>query len=153
MTVRDLIDGLSRRLQDVLQDRAMMRKAISFASIGFVNATIDFCVFTFAHYYLEWPIIVANPTGWIIAVTNSYVMNSMFTFAAESGRKLRLKDYVAFAATQFGGLIANTATVYAASFFVPTWMAKIPALGVSFLVDFSLSNFVVFRRRGTSPHS
>ena len=31
-------------------------------------------------------IIVANELAWVIAVTNSYVMNSLTTFAVESGR-------------------------------------------------------------------
>ena len=46
-----------------------------------------------------------------MAVTNSYVLNSMITFAAESGRRLSFKAYVTFAATQVGGLVANTITV------------------------------------------
>jgi putative flippase GtrA len=31
------------------------------------------------------------------------------------------------------------------------WIAKLGAIGVTFLVNFSLSHFVVFRRRENSP--
>jgi putative flippase GtrA len=49
--------------------------------------------------------------------------------------------------TQAGGLIANTTTVFALSYFMSAWMAKIPAIGASFIVDFTLSHLIVFRRR------
>jgi len=152
MGIRQSLEHLYRRLQEAWQDRALVLKAVSFATIGVVNATIDFSVFTFSYYYLGWPILVANPLAWVIAVTNSYVMNSLITFAAESGRKLRVKDYVMFAAAQAGGLVANTLTVLVVSQFVAAWIAKISAIGVSFVVDFSLSHFVVFRRREKPPH-
>jgi putative flippase GtrA len=137
-------DGLLRRLG---LDRAIVLKAASFAMIGLVNTGIDFGVFTFTHYYLGWSIIVANPIAWLIAVSNSYTMNSMITFAAETGRRLSAKAYITFILSQVGGLIANTTTVFILSYFMPAWMAKIPAIGASFIVDFTLSHLVVFRRQ------
>ena len=145
MGIFHAFDGLLRRLQKI--DRAILVKAVSFAIIGLVNTGIDFGVFTFIYYYLGWHILVANPIAWLLAVSNSYVLNSMITFAAETGRRLSVKAYITFILTQAGGLIANTATVFILSFFVPAWMAKIPAIGASFIVDFTLSHLVVFRRR------
>jgi putative flippase GtrA len=141
------IDSLLQRILPAWVDRAMLAKAVSFALIGCVNAVVDFIVFTIAHIHFGLPIIPANLLAWMVAVTNSYVLNSMFTFATESGRRLTLARYVAFAASQTGGLIANTATVFVASYFVPVLIAKLLAIGASFVVDFSLSHFVVFRRR------
>jgi putative flippase GtrA len=112
-----------------------------------VNTGIDFGVFTFTYYYLGWHILVANPIAWLLAVSNSYVLNSMITFAAETGRRLSVKAYITFIFTQAGGLVANTMTVFILSYFMPAWMAKIPAIGASFIVDFTLSHLVVFRRR------
>jgi len=86
-----------------------------------------------------------------VAVTNSYVLNSMITFAAESGRKLTFRRYIAFAATQVGGLIANTTTVFVVSFFIPVLIAKLLAIFASFVVDFTLSHLLVFRRREETP--
>ena len=152
MGVRQLLDRLYRRLQEAWQERAFILKAASFATVGVINAIIDFSVFTFAHYYLGWRILSANGVAWIIAVTNSYLMNSLTTFAAESGRRLRVKDYMVFAASQVGGLIANTLTVYIlTSFLLQAWIAKLAAIGVTFLVNFSLSHFVVFRQRENLP--
>ena len=128
-------------------DRGIVVKAASFAMIGVVNTGIDFGVFTFTHYYLGLAIIVANPIAWLMAVSNSYVMNSMITFAAETGRRLSVKAYITFIFSQAGGLVANTTTVFVLSYFMPAWMAKIPAIGASFIVDFTLSHLVVFRRQ------
>ena len=45
-------------------------------------------------------------------------------FAAESGRTLRVRDYLTFCASQTGGLITNTATVFLGSYFMPVLAAK-----------------------------
>jgi putative flippase GtrA len=144
MGILHTFDGRLRRLG---LDRAIVVKAACFAMIGLVNTGIDFGVFTFTHYYLGWAIIVANPIAWLMAVSNSYVMNSMITFAAETGRRLTGKAYITFIFSQVGGLIANTTTVFVLSHFMPAWMAKLPAIGASFIVDFTLSHLVVFRRQ------
>ena len=133
--------------------RATGIKAVSFAAIGLVNSAVDLGVFSFAYYYLELPLIPANAMAWTVAVTGSYILNSLTTFARESGRELRLRTYVSFAASQAAGLVTNTATVFVASYFMPVLAGKIIAIGASFLVNFSLSHLVVFRERhgaGTS---
>jgi putative flippase GtrA len=146
------IDRLLQRLLPAWVDRTILAKALSFGAIGCVNAAIDFGVFSLLHLYFGWPILIANPIAWCVAVTNSYVLNSMVTFAAESGRRLSFKRYITFATTQVGGLIANTITVMIASYFVPVLVAKLMAIGASFVVDFTLSHLVVFRRRPETSH-
>ena len=93
------------------------------------------------------PIVVANTVAWVVAVSGSYVMNSTITFAAESGRRLHLKGYLGFALSQIMGFFANTGTVWCLVelLFVPAWAAKVAAIAVSFVVNFSLSHFLVFR--------
>jgi putative flippase GtrA len=74
-------------------------------------------------------------------------MNSFITFAAVTQRELSLRTYGKFLASGILGLIANTATVVALSYVIPVLAAKLAAIGVSFIVNFSLSHFVVFRTR------
>jgi putative flippase GtrA len=151
-----------------------LSKAISFGLIGVVNAGVDASIFFLARAALmasggavaaaaafasacdctaaETPIIVAaNTISWLVAVTGSYVMNTSITFAAESGRQLRWKDYARFAASGVVGLIANTATLVAAYDHMPIWAAKGCAILAGFVVNFGLSHFVVFRPRKTDP--
>ncbi len=141
------LSRLAQRMLTAWHERAIVLKAVSFAVVGLVNSAVDFGVFSFAYYYLTLPIVTANVLAWIVAVTGSYVMNSLTTFARESGRALTFKAYAGFAVSQVAGLIANTATVLIASYFIPVLIGKVLAIGASFLVNFSLSHFVVFRKR------
>lgn len=141
--VRELVD----RLVAALRARAMLLKAMSFAAVGVVNTLIDLGVFLLALGYLTSSLVVSNVMAWFVAVSASYVMNSFVTFAAESGRKLTSRAYLTFLASGVAGVIANTATLVVAAQMLPVLGAKLLAIAVSFLVNFSLSHFVVFRRR------
>src|SRR5262249_29092472 len=134
--------------------RVLLRKAISFGLVGVVNTFIDFGTFMFGVKILGLPLVAANLLSWVVAVSGSYVLNCFITFAAESGRRLTWRGYATFAASGIAGLIANTATVVlVASVLAPLLpnanvpVAKLSAIGVSFIVNFSMSHFVVFRRR------
>jgi len=92
-------------------------------------------------------LIVANVSAWLIAVSGSYVMNSFTTFSAETGGKLRLKDYAGFVGSGLIAVVATTTTVVLAANYLPVWAAKGVAILVSFVVNFSITHFVVFRAR------
>ena len=152
----------------------MLIKATSFALVGVVNATVNYIIFWLGLRViagapavagaLNWAaeschctsaenagIIASNVVAWCVAVTGSYVMNSMTTFAAESGRKLTWCAYLTFAASGLLGLLADTVTLLIASKFLPIMLAKLVAIGAAFVVNFSMSHFVVFRKRSSSP--
>jgi len=153
----------------------MLRKATSFALIGVINVFVDAGVFLTAYWYLSASesalrrldalaalcgcfstetaaLISANVTSWGVAVTGSYVMNSFITFAAESGRRLRWRDYGTFLASGILGAVANTVVLVAAAQFMPVLAAKGCAILAGFFVNFSMSHFVVFspRRRAAA---
>ena len=144
------LSDLFNRLIDAWHGRAIGLKAISFALVGLLNSAVDFGVFSFAYYYLELPIVLANVIAWCVAVSGSYVMNSLTTFARESGRELRLTAYASFALSQVAGLVANTTTVLIASYFMPVLIGKVLAIAASFMVNFTLSHFFVFRKHPES---
>jgi len=127
--------------------RGAALKAVSFGLIGAVNTVIDASVFFLALTYLTSSLIAANLLAWAVAVSCSYVMNSFITFARESGRKLRWRDYGTFVVSGIAGVIVNTTTLVVAAMFMPVWAAKACAILASFLVNFTLSHFVVFRVR------
>jgi putative flippase GtrA len=135
------------RLVRASRDRGLRLKAMSFGVIGVVNTLIDYSIFLLGYYVFGLPLVPANILSWFVAVSGSYVMNSFITFAAESGRQLRWRDYGTFVVSGIAGLIANTITLVAISYVLPVLVAKLFAIGVSFLVNFSLSHFIVFRPR------
>jgi putative flippase GtrA len=163
---------LAKRLENAWRRRTLSLKAMSFALIGVINTAVDYALFLLARSILQHApaalalftsfsescccgrpdtilLIAANMMSWIVAVSGSYILNSSITFAAESGRKLRWRHYLTFVVSGIAGLIANTATlVFAAQVLgLPVWLAKAAAILASFVVNFSLSHFVVFRVR------
>jgi putative flippase GtrA len=172
MTRGSRFDSARAILSDAWRNRGVSIKALSFAMIGVVNTLVDYGVFLLARAVLSRSVaglaaigslndlcqcsdamtttlVVANLISWSIAVTGSYVMNSSITFAAESGRQLRLNAYLTFVASGVVGLLVNTATLLFAAeiLLLPVWLAKAVAILASFLVNFSMSHFVVFRPR------
>jgi putative flippase GtrA len=147
MRLPPLLDRLFRRLVQAWRTRGVTLKAASFALVGVVNTFIDLGIFLAAYNLLSLPLIPANVLAWLVAVSGSYVMNSFITFAAESGRQLRWRAYGAFVASGVAGVITNTAILVVASYWLPVLAAKLLAIAVSFVVNFSLSHFVVFRTR------
>lgn len=167
-------DSARPGLADAPRQRPLHRKAVIFALIGVVNTAVDYVVFLLARAAFEHSatalllfnalaenchcggttvlLIAANITSWTVAVSGSYIMNSSITFAAESGKKLRWGHYAAFVASGIAGLIANTATLLVAAqiLSLPIWLAKALAVLASFVVNFALSHFVVFRVHGES---
>ena len=146
MRLPPLLDRLFRLVQ-AWRTRGVTLKAASFALVGVVNTFIDLGIFLAAYNLLQLPLIPANVLAWLVAVSGSYVMNSFITFAAESGRQLRWRAYGAFVASGVAGVITNTAILVVASYWLPVLAAKLLAIAVSFVVNFSLSHFVVFKTR------
>ena len=172
MSLGSRLCAIQLRFVEGGRNRALSRKAISFALVGVVNTMVDYSVFLAARALLHHgpraqavfdslsmscncaspttiSLVAANMISWTIAVSGSYVMNSSITFAAESGRKLRWGAYLTFVGSGMVGWLANTATlVFAAqALMVPVPIAKAAAILASFIVNFSLSHFVVFRVR------
>ena len=141
------LENLRTRLTDAWQRRAVSLKALSFATVGLINTAVDATVFFLMLGFATSSLIVANVSAWLIAVTGSYVMNSFTTFSAETGGRLRLKDYAGFVGSGLVAVIATTTTVVLAANYLPVWAAKGVAILVSFVVNFSITHFVVFRAR------
>ena len=135
------------------RNRSVSFKAITFALIGVVNTIVDYGVFLAAHVALDLSLVAANTLSWLAAVSGSYILNSTITFAAESGRKLRWLAFFTFVASGVAGWLANTAALVVAveTLLLPVWLAKLLAVMASFIVNFSLSHFVVFRVRPSLP--
>ena len=127
--------------------RPMVAKILSFGLIGLGNTVVDLAIFTFAYTVLALPLVPSNVMAWLVAVSGSYVMNSMITFRAESGRVLRRKDYFSFVASGILGVVCTTTTLVVLSNFMPVLYAKLIAIIVSFVVNFTMSHFVVFRQK------
>jgi len=172
MTAASWLGALRLQILHGWRRGAFSRKAVLFAMIGAINAVVDYAVFFLARaLFTHWPgalalfaatatacrcagagtvsFIVANLISWSVAVTNSYILNASITFAAESGRQLRWRAYFVFVTSGVAGWLANTATLIftAQVLLLPVALAKAIAIMASFVVNFALSHYVVFRVR------
>jgi putative flippase GtrA len=148
----------------------VLTRASLYSAIGVINTLVDYGVFFavrmglslstatmaifailahFTHMATAETVllVISNVIAWLVAVTGSYVMNSMITFGAESGRRLRWRDYTSFLLSGIAAVITNTVTLIVAAqiLLLPVWLAKAAASCASVLLNFSLLNFVVFR--------
>ncbi len=149
------VKNLLLRLQRGWNERAIALKAASFAAVGLLNTMIDFAVFWTAVHQFDLPIVPANVVSWLVAVSNSYVLNSFVTFARESNRQLRWRSYFTFLGAGVAGLVVNTTVLVIAVELMPRVIgdpsvqlaaSKGCAILAAFLVNFSLSHFIVFRQ-------
>jgi putative flippase GtrA len=171
-----ILHRFAQRARQIWRERGVLRKAITYALIGLINVAVDATVFFTLYATLTsgrganlWftqiveacgcasvstlTLIAANLVSWIVAVSGSYVMNSFITFAVESGRKLRWHAYGKFVASQIAGVVVNTTVLVLTAQVLPVWGAKGLAILAAYLVNFTLSNFVVFRPQRSGPVS
>ena len=133
--------------------RELAFQMFRFGLVGVANAGVDAAVFFSMVAILgalapglspDWTLIVSNTTSFIVAVTCSYVLNSIFTFKKHH-TELGFRGYLLFAASQVAGFIAHTATLVIAAKYVPLPVAKLLGIGVGFVVNFTLARVMVFR--------
>ena len=139
------IENLRLRLIAAWRERAVALKALSFALVGLVNTAVDAAIFFLLLGFVTSSLVIANVTAWFVANTGSYVMNSFTTFSAETGGKLSARHYAGFVGSGIVAVTASTIALLIAAKFMPVWAAKGIAILVSFVVNFSITHFVVFR--------
>jgi putative flippase GtrA len=137
----------SGSMMSMLRQSRFSLKLISFALVGVGNTAIDFGVFMLCYNLVELPLIVSNVMAWLVAVSCSYIVNTLTTFSAESGRVLRWRDYISFVLSGVLGVLATTAVLVVMSNFVQIVFAKLLSILAGFLVNFTMSHFIVFRSR------
>jgi putative flippase GtrA len=132
------------------------RKMLSFGLIGAVNGVVNYAVTVGVTLFMLTPLALsandialgaAKALGWAVAVTNSYLLNTMITFAAESGRKLTWRTYGRFVASGTLGLTVEVVSFLVAVRYLPLAIAAIVPIGLAFIANFAMTRFVVFPNR------
>ncbi len=79
-----------------------------------------------------------------MAVSNSYLFNTLFTFAAESGRRLTWATYWRFVASGTVGLAIEVLSFLLAVRYLPLSLAAIVPIGLAFVANFAMARIFVF---------
>lgn len=134
-----------------------IRKMVSFGIIGVTNALVNYVVTVGVTVLALSPLGLAasdvalglaKALGWAVAVSNSYLLNTRFTFRRESGGRFSLATYLRFVASGTVGLAVEVASFLLAVRYLPLSVAAIVPIGLAFLVNFAMARLFVFSRKG-----
>ena len=133
------------------------RKMLSFGVIGVGNGFVNYGVTVGVTVLVLTPLGLAasdpalglaKALGWAVAVSNSYLLNTLFTFAYESGGRLSWPTYLRFVASGTVGLAIEVASFLFAVRYLPLSLAAIVPIGLAFVANFAMARLFVFSRPG-----
>jgi putative flippase GtrA len=112
------------------------RQLYKFAVVGVLNTAIDFALFSVLYFLFGVPIVAANTVGYCTGVVNSFVWNKYWTFADQRHHGRVAHQFPLFFALYLVGLGLSNLTIWALALLMPALLAKVFAVGVSFLWNF-----------------
>jgi putative flippase GtrA len=120
---------------------------VRFGLVGGLNTLVDFVVFAALHVGLGTPLVLANVLAWLVAMTNSYVLNTRFTFK-EPGREKPLVDLkrgLRFFGVSVGALLVASGLLIALAEIMPALTAKAVLIVVMPVLSFAAYRLIVYR--------
>lgn len=134
--------------------RSHTRRATAFVGIGAVNTVVDFSVFACLNQIVGLDPIVSNVLAFLIAVTNSYVLNALITFVDRRSGRSTFRNFARFFVVAVIAMIVSTAFVYLISMVAHPLIAKLIAIAASTAVGYiGYYRFVFSGESGEVPRA
>lgn len=133
-----------------LRDRMGMEnrfRFIKFGVVGVLNTALDFFVFVTLIRIFDWDPLVANCLSYSVAVSNSYVLNLIWTFRGKNGASFSLQSFLTFVAVNSVGFLIGTFVIWQLKSVVVAELAKIFAIGLTLVWNFCGTKYFVIDRR------
>jgi putative flippase GtrA len=137
--------------------RSHPRRIATFIGIGAVNTAIDISAFAFLYGVVGLDVVSSNVLAFLFAVTNSYALNFLITFADRRSRRGTLRSFASFLCVAAVAMGVSTAIVYFMSMLTHPLIAKLIAAGASTTINYIGSYRFVFAggsgggRRASEP--
>lgn len=123
-------------------NKESQKRLIRFCVVGGANTLIDFGVFIGLHFGLGAGVMTAHVAGAFLAIVNSYLLNKFWTFGDTTPHNARqISRFVGISLT---GLALSSVAIYLCKMIMPVFPAKILAVFVSLVWNYSGSKFFVF---------
>lgn len=116
-----------------------------FSLIGVVNTLIDFALFTIFVIFFDWHAVPANIVAFLLALTNSYILNRRFTFKGYMGSNRLAPQAARFLIVHVGGLILSTGLVWGFAGMIGPFPAKLVAIFITVFWNYTGSHHFVFK--------
>ena len=127
--------------------RIDLKRMAKFALVGVANTAVDFAVFSLLFFWLDWNLILANSLAFCAGVINSFVLNSIWTFRGEQGRRAPLANLNRYFLVSLVGLgISNLVVWLLAAPLTPIGAKLVAVLG-SYTWNYAASRRFVFSDR------
>ena len=116
--------------------RSHPRRIATFVGIGAVNTAIDISAFACLYGLAGMHVVPANVLAFLIAVTNSYVLNLLITFADRGSTRGTLRSFARFLSVAVAAMCVSTAIVYLISMVTHPMIAKLVATAASTAINY-----------------
>lgn len=120
---------------------------LKFGAVGVVNTAVDFIVFVTLVRWLHWNPLLANSASYTVAVSNSYVLNLLWTFRKRDGARLGLRSFVIFVSVNSVGFLIGSAVIWKLQSLMMVEAAKLIAIAVTLIWNFFGTKYFVIDRR------
>ena len=118
---------------------------IRFGIVGCSGMIVDFGMTWLCKEKLRWNKYLSNSLGFVLAATNNYIWNRLWTFESESEAVVR--EYLSFVVIATIGLALNNLIVYLLHerLHLHFYLSKLIAVGCVTLWNFSMNYVFTFR--------
>ncbi len=128
--------------------RSHIPRLTKFGAVGIVNTAVDLVIFFTCIRLFDAPLVLANGSAFIFAVTVSYLLNTQWTFQEKRRfHSLSFKRYIRFTIANLSGFVIATLTLILLAKILPLLLAKLLSIATSVLVNYSLSYLYVYRKQ------
>lgn len=129
------------------QQKRSLAVPFKFATVGVVNTAVDFAVFSVAFKVIGLPILLANGIAFSVAVTNSYLMNRLWTYRGHETRRREHETFFLYILISIGGLAVSSLVIVMLAAITHWTLAKVGAIGATFAWNYLLTSRCLFRAR------
>ncbi len=123
----------------------ILMRFIRFGIVGASGMVVDFGVTWLCKEKLRWNKYVSNSLGFILAATNNYLWNRVWTFQSQSEAVAR--EYISFVVIALIGLGLNNLIIYLVHerWHVNFYLSKLIAIACVTIWNFSMNYVFTFR--------
>ena len=122
----------------------LLGRLIKFCVVGFSGMLVDFFFTWLCKEKFKWNKYISNSIGFVLAATNNYIWNRIWTFQSQGTEIVR--EYSSFLIISLVGMGINNAVIYLLHdrLKLNFYLAKILAIGVVTLWNFGMNYLFTF---------
>lgn len=123
---------------------SIIGRLLKFCVVGFSGMIVDFFFTWLCKEKIKWNKYISNSIGFVLAATNNYIWNRLWTFQSQGTEIVR--EYSSFFIISLVGLGINNAVIYLLHDRLKWnfYLAKILAIGVVTLWNFGMNYLFTF---------